>query len=544
MTVDSVRPSSGLLTRYTKRSRIELSPRGVFWVAFNAFFILTTAWSLYNPLTASPDEQSHIKKAAATAYGQVFNEEILVDRVVDIPEVYRDVSYYLCNAFDRDVPISECETPLVDTQESPDGWVETPTPAARYNPLYYALVSWPALFSHSRLGIYLMRILSGALASFFLALGFRSLSQAKLPGVSFALAAAGLTPMVFFLAGSVNPQALELSSAFALWCQLLLVIRRTPSSELGPRMWLLAFIASVFANSRGLTPFFMTLGLLGIIALQPWKQTRTVIKDRRSWLPILVTFLATLAASIWILATGNLTSEEAPATLVTPRFLAVYTLRHTDDYIVHAVGSFGWLHAPMPLWAFMLFTSAFIGALLLIWMLAKRRERLVVFSSGILFCLIVPIVLHASQASSLGIMWQGRYILPMIMLIPVMASYVLADYDSFPEAPSARAIRAWAFVFWLVQADSIVFNLHRQLTGVAGTWKLYISPWQPPLPLWTVPFVLGAAGALIFFLFTRGGAPSHHTARVFEDETALERDVLEPAEKEAASAVEAEERTR
>lgn len=74
----------------------------------------------------------------------------------------------------------------------------------------------------------------------------------------------------------------------------------------------------------------------------------------------------------------------------------MYTLRHTNDYIVHAVGSFGWLHAFIPLWAFLLFTSVFIGALLLIWMFAERCGHLIVFSSGIFFCFIVPIVLHAS----------------------------------------------------------------------------------------------------------------------------------------------------
>ncbi len=74
-------------------------------------------------------------------------------------------------------------------------------------------------------------------------------------------------------------------------------------------------------------------------------------------------------------------------------------------------------------------------------------------------------------------------------------------------------------------------------------WKLYISPWQPPLPLWTVPFVLGAAGALIFFLFTRGGVPSHQAAAMFEEEPTLERDVLEPVEKLAVGPVEAEDTT-
>lgn len=500
-----VRTAFGLFDRNRNGSRAPLSPRRVFWTAFSAFLILTTAWSLYNPLTASPDEQSHIKKAAATAYGQVFNDKILVDRVVDIPEVYSDVAYYLCNAFEPDTPISECDDSLVDTQETASGWVEAPTPAARYNPLYYALVSWPALLSHDRASIYLMRILSGALASFFLALGFRSLSQARLSSLPFALAASGLTPMVFFLAGSVNPQALELSSAFALWCQLLLVIRRTELEDLGPRMWMLAFIASVFANSRGLTPFFMTLGLIGVVVLQPWARTWSIIRDRRSWLPILFTFLTTLAASVWILATGNLTSEEPPASGVTARFVAMHTLRHTDDYIVHAVGSFGWLHAPMPLWAMLLFVSAFIASLLLVWIFAGCRERVVVFSSALLFCLAVPVLLHASQATSLGIIWQGRYILPMIILIPVMASFVLDDAAVFPAAPTARALNAWAFVFWLVQADSILFNLHRQLMGVAGTWKLHLSPWQPPLPLWTLPLVFGSSFVLIFLLLTRGG---------------------------------------
>ena len=47
------------------------SPLRVWIVAFLAFFSLTAAWALASPLTAVPDEPSHMIKAAATVRGQL-----------------------------------------------------------------------------------------------------------------------------------------------------------------------------------------------------------------------------------------------------------------------------------------------------------------------------------------------------------------------------------------------------------------------------------------------------------------------------------------
>lgn len=485
-----------------------LTPRGVFWTAFAAFFLLTTAWSLSNPLMASPDEQSHLRKAAATAYGQVFGEEILVDRVVEIPEVYADADVYLCNAFQPEVPISTCDDSKIRTMESTTGWVEVPTPAGRYNPVYYALVSWPALISHSVASIYAMRIISGLIASFFLALGLRALRQAGLPPVAVIAATAGITPMTAFLASSINPQSLEISAAFAVWCQMLLIIRATPSQDLGRRMWLLAFIASMFANSRGLAPFFLALIVVCTIVLQPWRMSWRVIRDKRSWGPIAVTTLATAAASIWIVATGVLTSSEpAPDPSVTPRWLAMYTLRMTDAYLQHAVGSFGWLHVPLPMFAVILFLSAYVVSMVLVHVYGTWRDRIVVFASFVITCIAVPVALHASQARSLGIMWQGRYILPMFIGIPVLAAFVLAErMGRTPAALDRRLTTAWAFIFSAVHCFAVLVEMHRHMLGMSSGWDLRRSEWFPPIPLWLLGIVFIAFTLAIFGLMNRMGA--------------------------------------
>ncbi|WP_026460043.1 DUF2142 domain-containing protein [Schaalia suimastitidis] len=506
-----LRPLKAALARSDSGNRI-FSPRSVFCVSFVAFFLLTLMWALSNPLTASPDEQSHIKKAAATAYGQVFNSELLADRMVSIPEFYHDVEAYTCNAFEPDLPISACDLSRLTTKEHPDGWVTVPTPAARYNPLYYAAVGWPALIFHNATGVYLMRTLSGLLGSLFLAIGFRALRQAKISAIGFITATGFITPMVPFLMSSVNPQALEITAAFALWCELLLIIRATPMSAVGPRMWLLAFIASAFTNSRGLTPFFLALMVMGAVSLQPWNFSRRVIKNRRSWAPMATIFIVTIVGSVWILTTGVLTSEEPPPdTAVTPRWLAIYTLRQTDTYLQQAIGSFGWLHAPLPLSLTAVFIAAGLCMLATIYAVASRRERFVVFSSLVLYALVVPVALHASQARTLGIMWQGRYILPLLIGVPILAAFVLSEKVLPSTQVNHRLLRFWALLFGAVHAYSVIFEMHRQMLGINGSWDLSESAWFPPIPLWLLALVLSVVLYLLVVLFDRAPENAENT---------------------------------
>ena len=495
----------GRLTRWLVTAE-RLTPGQVFWLAFGALFVLMSAWAFYVPAMAAADEPAHMWKAVATVRGQVVNPEILGTREVVIPEMYRDAQDFMCNAFHPDVPESICDVSKVFTQETPEGVRQVVSPAALYNPLYYGIIGWPSLLPDNLVNIYLMRLISATISALFFAAGFRALRQADMPALSMVAATAVVTPSAVFLCSVINPQALEISAAFALWCQLLLVIRKPAPELLGRRMWLLAFITVMFANSRGLSPFFLALIVISCIALQPWRFTWRVIKDRRSWLPIMVAFLGTVAASAWVLVTNGLEGGGGPDAAPELLFRRVFkgTLYSTDTYIQQIVGTFGWMDTVVPMWWVIMFSVAFVASMLLVWTVGSWRERTVALGTGLIFCVLVPAVLHGREARVIGWMWQGRYIFPVLIGLPVLVAFVLQARLSHRRIPMGRRLLlSWALLFVVTHVAGLIITMHRYINGIYGSWR-YITKdsWLPPVPLWGagVAMVLFAVGMVILLV--------------------------------------------
>lgn len=487
----------GRLTRWLVTAE-RLTPGQVFWLAFGALFVLMSAWAFYVPAMAAADEPAHMWKAVATVRGQVVNPEILGTREVVIPEMYRDAQDFMCNAFHPDVPESICDVSKVFTQETPEGVRQVVSPAALYNPLYYGIIGWPSLLPDNLVNIYLMRLISVTISALFFAAGFRALRQADMLALSMVAATAVVTPSAVFLCSVINPQALEISAAFALWCQLLLVIRKPAPELLGRRMWLLAFITVMFANSRGLSPFFLALIVISCIALQPWRFTWRVIKDRRSWLPIMVAFLGTVAASAWVLVTNGLEGGGGPDAAPELLFRRVFkgTLYSTDTYIQQIVGTFGWMDTVVPMWWVIMFSMAFVASMLLVWTVGSWRERTVALGTGLVFCVLVPAVLHGREARVIGWMWQGRYIFPVLIGLPVLVAFVLQARLSHRRIPMGRRLLlSWALLFVVTHVAGLIITMHRYINGIYGSWR-YITKdsWLPPVPLW------GAGVAMVLFV--------------------------------------------
>ena len=487
----------GRLTRWLVTAE-RLTPGQVFWLAFGALFVLMSAWAFYVPAMAAADEPAHMWKAVATVRGQVVNPEILGTREVVIPEMYRDAQDFMCNAFHPDVPESICDVSKVFTQETPEGVRQVVSPAALYNPLYYGIIGWPSLLPDNLVNIYLMRLISVTISALFFAAGFRALRQADMPALSMVAATAVVTPSAVFLCSVINPQALEISAAFALWCQLLLVIRKPAPELLGRRMWLLAFITVMFANSRGLSPFFLALIVISCIALQPWRFTWRVIKDRRSWLPIMVAFLGTVESSAWVLVTNGLEGGGGPDAAPELLFRRVFkgTLYSTDTYIQQIVGTFGWMDTVVPMWWVIMFSVAFVASMLLVWTVGSWRERTVALGTGLVFCVLVPAVLHGREARVIGWMWQGRYIFPVLIGLPVLVAFVLQARLSHRRIPMGRRLLlSWALLFVVTHVAGLIITMHRYINGIYGSWR-YITKdsWLPPVPLW------GAGVAMVLFV--------------------------------------------
>ncbi|TAM92892.1 MAG: DUF2142 domain-containing protein, partial [Jatrophihabitans sp.] len=148
------------------------------WVSLGlALFALQAIWSASIPLMASPDEPSHVVRAAAVAHGQWSGTLGAAPAdastpgtatTVQLPADYAQaVALPNCFAFRSDQPAS-CQQPV-----APANGATAPvqTFAGQYPPLYYALVGWPSRFLAVEPAIYAMRLVSAALASALLVWG-------------------------------------------------------------------------------------------------------------------------------------------------------------------------------------------------------------------------------------------------------------------------------------------------------------------------------------------------------------------------------------
>ncbi len=461
----------------------------VFWQSWAALLLLATVWAVSNPLMASPDEPAHTVKAASVVRGQLSPPDAEGGSLVQVPYFYNLVTAYpVCYMF---VPedTGVCEPPATLPL---DETVDAVTPAGRYNPLYYAIVGLPTLAPPGDGVLYAMRLLSAALSTFFVALGLRSLAQT--PSAAWAVpgAAAALTPMVVFLSSTVNPASVEITAAFALWCQLLTLLRHPDPSRTVSRMAWIAVSTTFLVNARGLSLLYTAVIVVVALAVSRWQTVVEVLRTRGTWPSFGVVVAACLAAAGWVVGTNSLGSG---GTLAHPDLTfpvaAKSTVLMTGTYVTNMIGQFGWTDTNLPTTVLLTFAAGAGVVVVLALAVGRWRERAALaLVAGLAFAL--PVLIHASQAQYLGLIWQGRYILPVAIGIPLLAGFVLAGrVGSLPPAartalarPGAAVASVVAAVLALVQLAAFAINLQRYVNGTDGGWfTLAPDAWLPPLPL-------------------------------------------------------------
>ena len=474
----------------------------VFWYSWAALFLLTSAWVLGNPLMASPDEPQHALKAASVVRGQLDPPDGDGGSEVRVPYYYNLLTAYPCYVFAPE-KTGSCDV----RAERPLGKVvDAVTPAGRYNPLYYAVVGLPTLAPPGDGVMYAMRMISAALSTFFLALGLRSLAQAPFAAWAVPGAAAALTPMVVFLSSNVNPAGVEITAAFALWCQLLTLLRHPDPSRTVSRVAWIALATLFLANARGLSLLYGAVIVVAVVAASRWSDLLDVLRTRRTWPSFAVVGAACLAAAGWVLGTNSLGSGGAVA-YPELSFLkaAETTVILGGTYLRNMIGQFGWTDTDLPSNLHIAYAIGAGVVLVLALAMGTWRERAVLVGlAGASF--VLPVLIHASQARYLGIIWQGRYILPVAIGIPLLAGYIVAarvaalppQVRAALRRPGAAIATTVAAVLAVVQLSAFVVNLHRYVNGIHGGWfALEPDAWLPPVPLAAV-VALGVVGAGAF----------------------------------------------
>jgi hypothetical protein len=462
------------------RRRTTHVDRRTWWAAFGIVLMGLLLWSVALPLLASPDEPSHVIKAAAVARGELMappgDGGSQAATQVTVPAGLNERARVPCFARTRQSAGCQHLRPA-------DGHLESAkTLAGRYPPLYYALVGPGSWLAPGPWGMRLMRLLSAVVSSAFLASAFVSCLKWR-SGLGPTGLVVAVTPTAVFLAGTVNPNGLELTAAVCLWTSGLALLDdpAVASSRLVARI---GASAGTFVLVRGLSPLLLALTAAVLLLCSAPRALRPLLARRDVRTTVGLVFVASLLAVAFIRTAGTLSL--APLHAIQGLTMADAVARSfalTPFRFQQMIAYLGWLDTlPPPLTTYLWYFG--LGLLLTLALATARTRHRWALAVAVAVTVALPL-LEAPQAASLGFVWQGRYTLPFAVGVPLVAAWACrlpAAADGDPSFP--RALERWTVGLLLVGHLLVfVWTLRRFAVGLDGSFTQLINPtWHPPLP--------------------------------------------------------------
>jgi hypothetical protein len=493
--------------------------------------VVMEAWSLATPLGAYPDSGTQTIKAVAVARGQWIGTRpteatSAAVTAVRVPDIYLQPNVS-CFAFHPTHPAG-CTPPLTESSRT----VSTVTHVGRYPPLYYLLVGWPSLVFFTTKSMYAMRTMSVLVNAAMLALAFATAQRWSRSPLLLAGLAVAVTPMTLFMSSVVDPSGLEITSAIAMWTAATVLVIDHPGDPPTALIRVLAVATAVLVLVRGDSPLWPVLAL-GVLFPFAWRRIRIrelwARRDVRLWGGLVVAAgIGAVAWVIWARALAVL-ALAVPAPNTPAATIARVVAGQDRGLISQSIGVFGWLDTPVPLLTELIWIGAGGGLVVLAVLLGSRRGlasvALAVGASG-----AVPFIVSDVTARHSGLIAQGRYFLPLVVCIPIVAAGACNRVDLLGEATR----RVSAVIIWLAalgQFAAAAWALRRYLVGIDGPLlptATVPDSWRPPLggTALDLVFVVGfAAMACLLVAFSRWrGSDSRHDD--LEPPTTLCQDAL------------------
>lgn len=492
-------------------------PAAIFGKLLIFFMLAISLWSIATPLMAYPDEPAHTIKAAAVVRGQVTVQEGTSfghGVHVRVPAYIANLVSQSCVAFKRDVT-ADCAPPIPsgDTYEAIGV-----TSAGSYNPLYYWIVGLPTLFMSGAPAIFAMRIVSALLSAVFYAAAFTALLQLRRPKWPLITASIALTPMALFLASGINPNSLEIAATVAAFCSLLPILEGSRSlGRVKPAIVTVGIATAVLANTRSVSLVWLLCAILAACVLFRWRDFAALFKNRLVLIAIAVGTLGVVAGLGWMVLSmrGPSASGAAPELIanatnnVAPYQAFVTMIDRTWDYLIQYIGVMGWLDTSLPQIVIAFWTMLILVAILMP-LTVRPRRQVWGYVAILLSVSIVPAIIQALLIRSAGFIWQGRYTMPLFMVLLISAGMLWRGHALRPTSRNQTLGRLLIISTVIAHVIAFAYVLRRYVAGLTdiSTWQTMISnpSWQPPLgwitlaALYTI-VIIWAARALYTFLF-------------------------------------------
>ncbi|HUQ40262.1 MAG TPA: DUF2142 domain-containing protein [Acidimicrobiales bacterium] len=475
------------------------------------YLLLLTSWAGANPPGASPDEPAHLTRALAVASGEwrghaaAYRESpefgprqlAWINRVarafdsVRAGETWSTVT--ICNSFHPEVSAACLHGP------GPPSGSPARTYVGTYQPALYAPPGLAARLASSpeggvRAGRAVMVAITGALLVFAVAASWSPpLGPWSLVGLM-----AGVTPTTLFLGSSLNPNGAEIAAG-AAWIAGLLRLGRDRRAAHTTWIWSgLAASGVVLAVARSLGPLWLVLGAAAAVAIDGRAAAVAYVRagGLRARLASAAIAVAVAGALAWEAAVQPHPTH--PLGEVVDRLLPAAS--ELPEVLRQQIGVFGWLDAAMPAGAYAAWRMLLVVLVTLGLLVAGGRSRraLVTIAVG---AAAVTVGLAAAVIHQTGFGMQGRYVMPVVVAVPLVAGEVLARRRS--RLGAALPVRLPAAVAALTATVHLVgwyANGRRQSVGVRGpVWFIGRGAWSPPggWATWAAVALIGAVALVL-----------------------------------------------
>ena len=443
------------------------------------------AFLLAIPPNGGVDEQDHLVRAAATVRGDINGVGLTgpddAVRVYDVPIEFKGpINFCWARHPEQDASCMGFEYPPGSVAFAYNGY---------YPPTYFALVGVPSLVFTGFEATRPIRLASLALSVVLYAWAFVVVRR-RWGDAALGIAATVLTPMAFFLSATVNPQGLECAAAFAAWVGVFALFEsRRPGSRVasGAERWLVVAAGVPLVTTRPLgVVFWAAIVAIAAVANRLWRP-RALLRERE----VIGVSVVALVTMVLLAVGGTATIENdefaADVSLVTQ---AGRSLVDGYRYLMDAVGRIGWLDIPAPTPVVVIWTVLFVAGIVYVLRHGDRASRaaLVLLVLGYL---TVQIGISWSQKNLNGLNWQGRYGVPLLVGLPVLAMPIAARRDDRGAAllPIAVAVGL---------CSSMYMAFRRWTVGTDGPiWYLFRTNWTPPVGAWFVALLTLAGAVLI-----------------------------------------------
>ena len=361
------------------------------------------------------------------------------------------------------------------------------TNMGRY-PIFPFLVSGAGtIFGANDISVLASRLTLGAMAVALLGFAFSSVAHRKgsVPALLMAI-----TPGVIFLSAVMNPSALEIASAIALWTILPHVFESSPLTRV--ELSGVAVAGVVLIGTRPLGPAMYLVALLFCCAVTGgWARLGDVWRRLRS---VWMLHLAVIALAVgWYAVvfsknTGSPVTEGSASLEL--RQQIIEAVQHIPVVLEQGIGNFGWLDTPMPRMALMLYSLMLVSMLVF----AVVRSTPLVSSMIVSLSLVSALLVIAQDINYYNLLRnfgsQGRHVMPLLVGIPILAMRKV----NLPSRINAAVAIVWA----LVMVWAGLAALRRYAVGIrpGNQLEMYTQAiWQPDIGIWLATFAL-AFGAI------------------------------------------------